>query len=52
LRQPSGDGVSNELSLLLSLAVDNTIIAVALELQIRESLPHPLVERVVQEQVG
>src|SRR6266568_1305804 len=28
LRQPLGDGVSNELSLLLSFAVDNSIIAV------------------------
>src|SRR5438270_3308598 len=41
LRQPSGNGVSNKLSLLLALAVNNRVIAVTLELQIRESLRHP-----------
>ena len=46
------DGVSNELSLLLRLAVDNSIIAVPLELQLGKLLSHPHVERVMQEQVG
>jgi hypothetical protein len=32
--------------------VNNRVIAIALELQIGESLRHPHVERVMQEQVG
>jgi hypothetical protein len=52
LRQPSNNGVSNKLSLLLRLTVDNRIIAVPFEPQVRELLPHPDVERVVQEEVG
>ncbi len=52
VRQPLGDSISNKLSLLLGLAVNNHIIAIAFELQVGKSLPHPHVERVMQEEVG
>jgi hypothetical protein len=52
LRQPSRDSVQNEVGSPLALAVNNQIIAIPLKLQIGKLLPHPHVERVVQEEVG
>jgi hypothetical protein len=52
VRQPSGDGIPNELSLLLRLAVHHCVVAIPLEPHIRELLSHPYVERIMQEQIG
>lgn len=52
LLEPAPDGLQHLAGLILALAVDDGIVRVPLELDVRENPSHPMVEHVVQKQVG
>jgi hypothetical protein len=52
LPKPIPDGSQHCLCLTLAPAMDNGIVRVALERDTRVIPPHPLIKRIVQEQVG
>ena len=51
-RQPGADGVQDMLCLELAHAVDYRIICIALEADVGELPTQPLIERIVEEEVG
>jgi hypothetical protein len=52
LRESTTDGVQHRTRLPLTPAMDDGIVRIALELDVRKRPPHPEVERVMQEEIG